>query len=124
MTTVLVRLQTTKCSGLFGNNIIQFMGISAAPLPPNDLYVWIHSVVFKLQILMDPSDDALITLWLSGVKAASFTKDVCPLNSLIHFPDFRPCNLKHVITTNNIKNWKIKNLKKVKNGDKPNRCIK
>lgn len=56
ITTVFERLHTTKCSGFRGRGCTLFTVRSAAP---NDLYVPIHSVVFKLQILTVPSEDAL-----------------------------------------------------------------
>jgi hypothetical protein len=56
ITTVLERLQTTKCSGFFGNICILFTVRSAAP---KDLYVPVHSVVFKLQTFTVPSEEAL-----------------------------------------------------------------
>lgn len=95
ITTVFERLHTTKCSGLRGRGWILFTVKSAAP---NDLYVPMHSVVFRLQSFTVPSDEALITLWPSGAKTTSLTKETCPLNSFRVFPDFSPCILRHKIS--------------------------
>lgn len=56
ITTVFERLQTTKCSGFFGSKWTLLTVKSAAP---SDLYVPVHSVVFKFQTFTVPSEDAL-----------------------------------------------------------------
>ena len=55
MTTVLLLLQTTKCSGFFGKRMTE---LTASSLP-NALKVETHSVVFSDHILTLPSDEAL-----------------------------------------------------------------
>lgn len=106
ITTVLLRLQTTKWSGFFAIIWILLTAISAAP---RDLNVFIHSVVFILHIFTVPSDEALkeifiikkkhikiykqsnlITLCPSCVYITSLTKDVWPRNSFSVLPDFSP----------------------------------
>lgn len=56
ITTVLVLLQTTKCSWFFGSKYMLFTLISPAP---SDLNVFKHSVDFILQTFTVPSDEAL-----------------------------------------------------------------
>lgn len=56
ITTVFERLHTTKCSGFLGSVCTLFTVKSAAP---SDLYVPMHSVVFKLHTFTVPSEDAL-----------------------------------------------------------------
>lgn len=59
MTTVFERLQTTKCSGFFGNECTLF---TVKSTDPKDLKVPIHSVVFTLQTFTVPSEDPLKTI--------------------------------------------------------------
>lgn len=114
MTTVLLRLQTTKCSGFLAKLWILFIGVSPVP---KVLKVFIHSVVLMLHTFTVPSDDALKfadglsfkhkfnpTSYLnilcpSCVNIASFTNELCPLNSLSVLPDFKPCILKQPCQT-------------------------
>lgn len=56
ITTVLLLLHTTKCSGFFEKLCILLTVIS---LTPNALMVLTHSVVFMLHTFTVPSDDAL-----------------------------------------------------------------
>lgn len=56
MTTVLLRLQTTKCSGFLAKLCILLTGVSPVP---SVLNVFMHSVVFILHTLTVPSEDAL-----------------------------------------------------------------
>lgn len=50
-----------------------------------------------------PSLLALMMLWASIVKIASFTKDVCPRNSFSVFPDLRPCILEQTKEKDNVR---------------------
>jgi len=81
---------------------------------PNDLNVAVHSDVFILHNLTEPSELALKKqqqqlifqkecinystnlkiLWLSTVKIALLTNETCPRNSFITLPDFNPCILQ------------------------------
>lgn len=56
ITTVLLLLQTTKCSGFFAKLCILFTGVSEVP---NVLNVFMHSVVFMLHTFTVPSEEAL-----------------------------------------------------------------
>lgn len=55
MTTVFERLQTTKCSGFFGNSRTALTANSW----PRVLKVEVHSVVLSDQILTVPSEEPL-----------------------------------------------------------------
>lgn len=111
ITTVLLLLHTTKCSGFLAKLCMLFTGVSALP---RVLKVFMHSMVFMLHTLTVPSDEALekmikyknMKLKLSTKtnlkmlcpsceKITSFTKELWPLNSFKDFPDFKPCILQH-----------------------------
>jgi hypothetical protein len=60
ITTVLLRLHTTKCSGFFAKLCMLFTVVSPAP---SDLNVLIHSEALILHTLTVPSDEALIIFY-------------------------------------------------------------